>query len=61
MNEVAAAATDNINGRLSEACPRWVPGTLQTASHAILYLDLMTTLQVGVIPTLQLEVDAQRS
>lgn len=57
VNEVAAAAdTDNTNGRLCRACPRQVPGTLQSASHALLYLHL----QVGVTPTLQLKMDAQR-
>lgn len=60
VNEVAAAAdTDNIHGRLSGACARQVPGTLQSASHAILYLNLVTTLQVGVIPTLPVKTDAQ--
>lgn len=61
VNEVAAAAdTDSINAGLSGECPRQVPGTLQSASHALLCLHLMTTLQVGVTSALQPNTDAQR-
>lgn len=38
-----------------------MPGTLQSACRALLYLNLMTTLHVGVIPTFRLKtVEAQR-
>lgn len=62
VNEVAAAAdADDTNGSLFGACPVQAPGALQSGSHALLYLNLRTTLQVGVIPTLWLKkMEAQR-
>lgn len=54
-NEAATATdTDNINRTLLRACSMQVPNTLQSASHALPYLNRKTALQVGVVPPLRL-------
>ena len=54
-NEVDVAAdTDYTSAAGHFECVLYRGQSLQRDSHALSYLNLITTLQVGVIPTLQL-------